>query len=230
MNEFWISLISGIAGGLIVLLAQNAIEKYKKEKDQKNEKIIKSTRFGKILAENTLESLEVGLSVDKMKEILGIPDFIFKEEYSGLIDKKPSNYFTYNFSNAIVRITSQNNLSIDTISILSRDDRTNLIKFFLNNYEASSGGILGRTKLNKEIIKNVINHYSNRTAREMYFGVETYYGRFGNYLNYTYFGSSFNHIEKYEKTNDPKDLLGSTIEGFCISNAEGFAPYISDYE
>jgi len=232
MSEFWNSALSGVAGGLIVLLVQKGIELYEKYKRDKEGRVIKLTRYLKTIPNDILDSLEVGISLEKMKEILGIADIVYESKESELFENgRDAFIYLYHFSNGAIKVASKENNSIDTITIFSIFDKKTSIRFYPNPFEEEGSGVLGKTKLSESIFENnVVHHFSERTARETYFGVEVYYGRMGGYLNYTYFGRYSENFDKYEETKDPKHLVGALIEGFCISNDEGYAPYISEYE
>lgn len=239
MNEFYSSLISGTLSGLITgLIVGLFLYYFQKRRDEDEKSNINFNKLKKRLPKDIIKFIQPGISFEKIKEYLGAADFYGNAEqgcFTEYSDPQKTNSYLYNFINARLKITSQDNITIDTVTIfsnpLSEGKKKLQIEVFLNPYHLDEGGaILGQSKLTKNNLENVSNHFSNRSSREMIFGIETYHGRFGNYMNYSYFGYHAPNFEKYEQTNNPENLIGGTIEGFCISRLSNFAPYIAIYE
>ena len=235
MNEFYASLISGTLSGLITGLIVGVILYYFQKRRDDDEKVnINFNKFKKRLPKDIIKFVKPGISFEKIKEYIGVADFYYSSEqgcFTEYSDPQITNSYVYNFINASLKITSQDNITIDTVTVFSNPlaeiKKKFQIEIFLNPFQKDIGSaILGQSKLTKNNLENISNHFSNRSNREMIFGIETYHGRFGNYMNYSYFGYHAPDFEKYEQTNNPDDLIGGTIDGFCISRIEGFAPYI----
>lgn len=237
MSEFLSSLISGTISGIVTgMIVGLYLYRYQKQKDLEEKQNISPHKFKKRVPGNILEYVQPGISLEKIKEYFGTPDYTSKSELAFFMKEQDffdTNSYLFNFQNASIKITSQDNLIVDTITIFSfgnMNGKANEIEVFLNLFEDDGRTILGETKFSSATLENITNHWGNRTNREMMFACETYFGRFGNYLNYTYFSTFPNSFEEYEQTQDPKSLIGSTIDGFCVSRISEFAPYISIYE
>ncbi len=230
--EFLMGVLSGVSGGLLVLGVERLIhhrdkkkEEAQKAKSLEQERFVRSTV--KTLPPDILDHLSISTSLDKIKEMLGTPNQAGTSTQTEFTDEPiKTNIYYFYFTNANIIITSEDNNSTDSVSIFSTDSK-HPIEFQLMGAEGM--GVLGVDVINLEMIQYAVNHYSNYTSRDMLCGLECYYGRMGNYAYYTYFGADFQAIQKHQESNDPQDLVGVSIYGFCISHQKGLAPYMFNY-
>jgi hypothetical protein len=218
MNE----IISGIIGGAIVLILQKIWDKTEQHKKDRN---VSSTINKKILPRDILESLTPGLSLEKAKEFLGIPDNIYKldetylKEYIEIEENyKTIHVYTFKYKNAILKVGSLDNIVIDSISIFQNPKSNEMIRIFVNKYDSSNCGILGVMKVNDEMIEITDKILNFSIIRERLFGLRSYYGRYGNYMYFTYFFSSFIDFDELDEKVKPTFFKNETIIGFCVSN------------
>jgi len=236
MPEFLSSIISGTISGIVTgLIVGLYLYRFQKRRDLEERQNVSPHRLKKKLPRNILDYVQPGITLEKIKEYFGIPDNTYTTEQDFFMKDKDFldiNSYLFNFQNASVKVTSQDNLVVDTITIFvfGVTKKSNEIEAFPNLFEEEGRIILGKSTLTAEHLENITNHFGNRTNREIIAAVETYHGRFGNYLNYTYFSTFPKNFEDYEQTQDTKNLIGSTIDGFCISSISEFAPSISIYE
>jgi hypothetical protein len=230
MKELLLSIGSGVIGGILVLLFQKFWDKRDKHTENRKSLVVDNLRNKKILPKDILAYLEPGLSIEKAKEFLGIPDgeYCYDEPESNTDLIKPYIYF-YNFQNASLKISSDNKLSVDSVTIFAREDHKQKIEVFPNHFDQRDRYILGVSVIDDDIIKNQNKHYDLSSGRERVFAIEAYYGRFGAYLDYAYFGTDYKNYETYFETNKIELLKGERIMGFCVSSS-GFFPWISIYE
>lgn len=234
MNELIISLVSGIVGGLIVLVFQKIWDRKEKRIEQNRSSIINPSKNRKRLPKDILLHLEPGISIEKSREILGVPDNIESCKLSEREDDSNSEslivwiYF-YDFKNAGLKLTSRDKLSIDSVSIFVKQDQQPKIEVFVNKFEQLGKALLGVTKLDQDISEYVKECYNLSTPREGLFGIKTYFGRFGNFMDYVFFCYGDSRTSHFVETPDVKTLIGQPIIGFCVS-VSGFCPPISIYE
>ena len=237
MNDFILSLTSGIVGGLIVLLCQRywdfndkkkqeAKESLKRQEELKKNKIINPADNIKYVNINIVNSLLPGTSISRMKDILGTPDSLSNELFTPNSEELIyTNVYYYEFLNGKIVITSKNDISIDSITIKS-DLLTEYpikIVYPLNEHPT---GYLGEVQITSDIIRSSVSCFTMTTARDAYFGIEAYFGNIGKYYNYTFFGHDFEKIISYDKDKDINIFIDSIIYSFCISSIENFSPYI----
>jgi len=230
MSELLISIGSGVIGGILVLLFQKLWDKSEKNKESRKSLIVNPLGNKKILPKDILAYLEPGLSIEKAKEFLGIPDaeYTYHEPEETDESLKPQIYF-YNFQNGSLKISSTDKQSVDSVSIFVRENHKQKIEVFPNSFDKRDRHILGVSVIDDDLINNQRKHYDLSSEREKIFAIETYYGRFGAYLDYAYFGTDYKSYNKYCETNDIALLKGEVIMGFCVSSS-GFFPWISIYE
>ncbi|WP_395077877.1 hypothetical protein [Flavobacterium sp.] len=219
MNE----IISGVIGGAIVLVAQKIWDKIEHNSSTTN---VSSTISQKKLPRNILEFITPGLSLEKAKEILGIPDHFYKleTEYLNMYldaeeESNSTNILTYKFKNAIIKISSIDNLAIDSISVFLKPRTKSMIRIFANKFDSENCGFLGQMKVNDEIIDTNNKILNFCTMRERLFGLRSYYGRYGNYMNHTYFINPILDFDEIDESKKPYFFKDEIIIGYCISNS-----------
>lgn len=237
MSDFILSVSSGIIGGLVVLLFQRywdfkdkkkreVKENSERQREQEQSMIIDPTRNVKYVDTNIVNSLLPGTSIIRMKDILGTPESYYREIMNpNTEDFVNTNAYYYNFLNGKILITSKEDTSIDSITIQSSLDINYPIKL-IYPFNEHITGYLGEVRVTEAIIRSCVSSFSHRTARDAYFGIETYFGNIGQYYNYTFFGNDVEKIYNYTNNKDIKIFLNCVIYSFCISSIEHLSPYV----
>lgn len=225
MTDILINIGSGIFGGLIVWLFQQI---YQNRKEKKSNALIKSNHLDKIIDKNILNTLKPEANIGIMHNLLGVPLRVFKKDDFVFSEKSiRTNSFLYSFKNTNIKITSEDNQSIDSITLISNDkifDISNLIsEFGLNS------GVLNKARVNQELINNSRSTFIE--AREDYSFAFTYSIAKPFYLDVTLFGPCEKNFHEYFETQDPNNFLNGIINGVCIAkymSEKSF--YIYQYE
>lgn len=224
--DFIETIISGVVGGLLVLLFQKYWDYRSKKLDEGENKIISPERNLKYLPKNISQHLYPGIDLVKAIEILGQPERTIEEviipyDYESVKAK----YLKFSFLNAIVSIISKEGKQIDSITIQSMLDDKHPLELIYPL--ASENSILGKVLVNYEMVEQANNHFYNQTVRDAYFGIECYYGRVGKYNYFTFFGGhiEFEKFNKYLIENDPAIFLNEPIYSYSISNEEKLTIY-----
>lgn len=203
--------------GLGLVIVGILIERYyisKKELIQKSTIIHEST--DKILEGKNLEKLSPGTTIGNMKSMLGEP-FKYKDEDWSLLkdmnnDRISTHVYLYNLKNCQLKVTSKNNISIDTVTVLAKyPNEIDLSDVFLGNEL-----ILGKSTINDEIIKNASKHRERRTMKDVVGIVETFIAS-PLYKTVTYFTDDVEKVFRYIEGNDVENLRKAIISGVCIS-------------
>jgi hypothetical protein len=113
------SLVGAVIGGFVVLAAEQVISSLKERRKTRQGRVVRHPNAEKIISESIYYDLSPGKTVQLMKEMLGVPtkysrlDFpVFSE------DEAETQSYLYMFKNAFVKITSRDNESIDTLTVL----------------------------------------------------------------------------------------------------------------
>jgi hypothetical protein len=238
MKEFIISFVSGTLGGLLVLLTQKILDKRDKSKQDEASKVVNPQKHLRQIQADFLRFVTVGLSIDKMKEYLGVPDnisdrtltYFTDSDEGGPVEILINSYF-YRFTNATVEIISKNNVSIDAISVFNHGGSEPAIE--VNTFYGEPV-FIGKSTFDEELVSDPVHSFYHTNVRERFLGVEQYYGRLGGYFHYSFFATDYDVElridQQFQDTKDPRLFIGQTICGCCISNRETYAPYISEYE
>jgi hypothetical protein len=235
MSSFWENIIaggiSGVVSGAVVGLALYLLQRRIENNDRVN---VDLNQLKRRLPSDVLAHIKPGVSWSKVRETLGEPDYTTDSEYSEFMDDDSgaitTNSYLYNFLNANLKITTTDNVAIDSVSVFitgNEKKKYNIqLPFPLDNGQP---GLIGEVKLDANLIEHMKHHMLYSTAREMTWGIETYAGWATNYLSYSYFGYFAGESEPYRQRKDANLFLGETIDGVCISRIERFAPLISIY-
>lgn len=236
MNDFIQNVLSGIIGGVAVLVVQKILdfreksrqdEKLRLEKlsEQERNSIIDPARNYKYVHADIANSLLPGTSIAKMKEVLGIAESHHKGYISVFGEELINSYvYYYEFLNAKIVIASDDDNLISSVTIESKLLPTHPIRCI---YPFSDDiGDLGKLKVTDHMIESYTNVVADSTARDTWFAIELYYGRIGRYYKYTFFGSEVEKIQEYHVNNNAAVFLNSTIYSFCIASKERSAYYI----
>jgi len=225
MKEYIVNFISAIIGGLIVWLVQQL---YQNKKERKNNELIKASHIDKIIDKDILNSLKPEMNLELMHDMLGIPLKKFNEDQLVYNDKLiVTNSYLYSFKNADIKITSVDNQTIDSVTLLAID-KTFDVSNFVSHFNLKSG-ILNKARVNNELILKSKSTFI--TARHDYSFAFNY--SIGNsfYLDITLFGTFEKDWHEYFQNKDPSLFINSLITGICISkylSEKSF--YIYQYE
>jgi hypothetical protein len=235
MSDFFLSIISGAIGGLIVLLFQKIWEFFEKKKqnslrqaEQLKKLIISPQKHLHHLERRIIDHLLPGTSVEKMKEVLGVPDFTTHEKVITELSDVAilTNTYSFKFANANLLLTSVDNKSLDSITVSTNYIPEHPIEFY---HAGTPTNILAQMTFSKDLEDYVEKHTVNRTMRDAYFCIELYLGRSGQYQYFTLFGHDLEAVIKYQENPSLEYLFGKTIDAYCISSRSAFAPFISRF-
>ncbi len=221
------SIITGVIGGGLVLLAEQILDYIKNKKEETDKKSLFNPNSRRLLTNELVDTFSPERNYKKVKEILGEPDKTFRD-YS-IFDNNENSYETgkeyysdlYRLENATLKITTSDNKSISSITVFSYDEKIEIpyYEFFCSekndDYEKSN--------ISEEFVKDCTKSIEIRTIREMAFAVQGYTG-----------APLYKHLTLF--TFPPKietkveDLIGNKIEGFCLSDNSQDAFYIYEYE
>lgn len=226
-NEFLTNIIGGIVGGGIVAIT---LQLYLNKKEKKKEgalNIVKSRTTEKIITDSILWDLKPGNSIAQMREILGTYTRKTNSDCSVFGDKEiETNSYLYIVNNAYIKITSRDDITIDTLTILPFG-----IEFRLDsiaNVCDENENRFNIMKVCKSLIDNADEHVYIGTRIDSSFALKLYFSN-PLYQYFTYFGFAENSFE-YLKNNDPNTFLDGVINGICISNISEEAYFIYDQE
>ncbi|WP_163398494.1 hypothetical protein [Flavobacterium fluviatile] len=226
--DILLNFISAIIGGLIVWAVQQL---YQNNRENKKSKHVQIRHKEKILDFEILEKLKPGMHIDLMKEYFGNPYKLFKDDDEVFNEKLiTTNSYLYSFRNADIKITSKDNLTIDTVTVFPRDKTFNITKF-VEGLNLNSSKI-NLARVNEELLS--ISEHTFIAARLDYCFALKY--RIANplYLTITLFGVMEGDFHEYFETEDPNLFLNGLITGICISEYTDLENenifYIYEYE
>jgi hypothetical protein len=160
-----------------------------------------------------------------MKQMLGAPRtysrsdvLVFSE------DVVKTHSYLYFFSNGMLKITSVDSETIDTLTVFGDNTLSVEHLFFPCEYPSNK---LDEVKVCLELIEDA-DVATIWSMRDSSFAIRYTVGP-PIYLSYTYFGGS-PKVWEFEHSKDPKLFIGERIEGVCISRQMGDAYFISDSE
>jgi hypothetical protein len=232
MNEFLNSVLSGLIGGLVVWGIQQWYSNRKERLTQDKLNVVASLNSKKIVTATIIDDLKPGRNLNIVNEMLGQPVKELKSDesvFSG--DTIFTNSYLYIVKNACIKITSKDNLCIDSLTVFP-NDTSFVLKNIPNPMDAS------KVTLNQTKVANLADKEWDHTVivarHDETFALRTYIAN-PLYQTYTYFGyfggDKFmgNWIE-YKQSNNPSLFTGGTLTGICVSNDQDDAFYIYSYE
>jgi hypothetical protein len=219
-----LNFISAIIGGILVWVIQ---QNYQNRRENKKLNFIKLNQTEKVIDPEIINTLKPEMHIDLMREHLGNPLKIFKED-SPVFNETTvqTNSFLYSFKNANIKITSKNNQSIDTITVFPNDNT-----FDIGNYTEHlnlNSNKLNKARVNSELISN--SEHTFLAARHDYTFAFNYAIPNPLYLKITLFGSSSNDFHEYFEKKNSALFLNGLITGICVSDYDEEAYYIYQYE
>lgn len=225
MSDLAINIIVGTLSGFLGAFILYLIQEYRVKK---NKLIISDFEDERIIDRDVIEKLTPGFSIEKAKTVLGAPLIHRKMDTTIFEVDVETNSYIYNFKNSLLKITSQDNIKIDTTTILLKYKSKDIIKFIPSIFDDDVKPF-GKCKAEKFILDLVRNHTSLRTMKDASCGIEVFIPN-PLYKNFTYFCEYSKHLENYYNSNDINDLLGAVIIGVCLSDEEKMSFYIYENE
>lgn len=229
MSETWNSIITGAVGGLIVLGVQEIISLYRVQKKSNSEKLITPKRYThKHITNDVLQELSPGSNLELMRELLGTPIKYNKTDYPVFQEKKiATNSYLFSFKNALLKITSKDNISIDSVTVIAHDCSIELDKIAFNS--PNNEYRLNKARIDQTIIDHLTNHDFIKTRIDASFALQFYIPN-PLYKSFTYFGTSIEKGFTYLEDKNPSNFTNEIISGFCISNDSEDTYFIYDME
>jgi len=233
-RDILIGLVSSVVTGLAVWIIQQMYSNRRERRREEASKTIKSPNEERMVSEDLFWRLAPGRSIELMKQMLGVPDIVRRTDTPifpnwGEVEEPEStdtNSYIYIFKNAHVKITSKDNENIDSVTVTEADKSLSVDSLILSDGAGSAK--LGELKVWPGLIENVSHHRYIRTRLDAFFALEELTGP-PMHQHITFFGYS-QKSDAYEETKDPKVLIGSPIDGVCISDDQGDTFYIYEYE
>jgi hypothetical protein len=229
-REVLIGFVSTVFGGVVVWIIQQIYLNRKEKRKELESSIIKPKQISRSIDRHAIESLTPGSTIELMRELLGAPQRQARSDYPVFKGKEVKTHsYIYNFKNALLKITSKDNKIIDSLTVFGEDDKIyhEMLEFFSD--EQKEIPKLGKAKINKELIKNCTKHDIIRGCRNYSFAVSVDIPN-PYYMTFTYFGYPDSGDSDYEETQNPESFIGSTIDGFCISDNSDNVYFIYDEE
>ncbi|WP_034923447.1 hypothetical protein [Gillisia sp. CAL575] len=220
LTNLIIGILGGFLGGILVYFYQKRTEKSERKNQLKNQ--IDSEK--KILPNDFLNYIDIGMNINKINELIGLPTYSFEIDDRDMItDGLKTNLNSYYFENCSLKITHDNN-QVTSYILQSFPDSN--IEFEMPDSDFDKT-ILGKFAVdsNFEEIKEII-YESN--YRESWFGIVMYFGRRGNYYDYCYYGDLANYNKLYDEL-EVKDFIGHLITAYGVSSDSRLFRYHSYY-
>lgn len=225
MEAIITGVISGVISGLIIYTIQylNNLKKEQKENLETNRVGGKTKKF---LDRDFLSDYEPGkVSIQRVFEELGKPLGKYEDfnDNENTISIPKYIVYKYKFSNAIVLFaTLINEDSVISLTLMSTDN-TYPIKCPLSPASENDLAVLGKAKIDTEIINDAFNSWHKLYRDWEYSAIQSrFFYRNIKHLTFTYI--------VYDSIESNDCFLGKTIDQICISQIESIHPIIYYYE
>lgn len=223
---FLFSIVGAIVAGLVIVAFEQLLAARKERRKQLASNVVRDPNADKVISDGIYYDLAPGKTVELMRQMLGVPtkysrlDFpVFSE------DEVKTHSYLYIFKNAYVKVSSKDNETIDTLTVLPWEDSFPIASLLLpEDVEATT---FRNFKVTPGLVQFEWNHTYISTIRDSAFAFEFRTGP-PTHLHYVFFGYGGTR-EKYEKTKTPKAFIGEEINGLCISSTDE-CYYIFDSE
>nr|WP_314896953.1 hypothetical protein [uncultured Flavobacterium sp.] len=214
-------IISGVAGGGIILFIQTWIEKRKKEKEDQLKKIVGNPNL-KIIDKEFLYNYVPGkVSIEKIFEDFGQPDK--KSSGSGMLDSDTIIYYKYIFKNAKVEFTVYENQSdILSITLFATYDRNNPVYCRLSY--AENNQYMGKATISDIIIENEFSFEKVSSIRESSAIIKA---RHYDYPTIKHLYFCYEVIGDYNSIGETK---GQIIHQVCVSQLDSICPMFTFWD
>ncbi|AHJ97635.1 hypothetical protein Hsw_2040 [Hymenobacter swuensis DY53] len=230
------NILSGLIGGLLVWLLQQTYLNYRENKKKKEtiaerakelekQKTITLQNTDKVITGEAIWRLKPGSSVELMRHILGIPlkysdneQSIFDTFSDELVEASKKYYsYLYLFKNANIKICTQDNMTIDAITICAINEPVTVPTLNYALDEEIGTDNLAEAKVNQTLIDKCQKHEYISTRIDSSFALQLWIPN-PIYLSYTYFGHAPDVSIEYAESKDPSLFLDKEIWGLCLSN------------
>ena len=241
------NVVSGIIGGLVAvvvtLISEFLIRKYERNQEKKEQQIVRFKNQSRRITNTIFQYLGPDASVEMMKNDLGPPNKQYKTEAGFFSDETlgivPENNpdvtedsevaddyqprftaYLYFFENADVKIISEDGESITAITVMAHDASINLphsdTKRF-NEYKIGAEFFVGASLLAEHMpgCRDTVTALCEITYSP---GTQTATTYFCYDVDRSFFDADLQ--------NNPKELIGATISGACISKGAENASYL----
>lgn len=227
------SLVGAVIGGFVVLATEQIVSILKERRKTRQGRVVRDPNAEKLVSQNLYHELSPGKTIELMKQMLGVPnnysrlDFpVFSEaEAETNPQAEETHSYLYLFKNAFVKITSRDNETISTLTVLPLEDSFPMSSLLLPD-DVTAQRFRDFT-VTPQLVEHEWNHTYISTLRDSAFAIEFLTGA-PTHLHYVFFGYGGSK-EQYENAKSPKVLIGQKINGLCISSTEE-AYYIYDNE
>ena len=228
--QAWFGLreaIAGAVGGLAVFVVERVWSYWSERRKARKPIIVKSTNINRRVTGDIFLELAPGRTVESVKELLGVPTKYAKRDHDVFSESEVTTHsYLYLLKNAFIKITSKDNETIDTITVISGDG--SITTQHLLMAEDSNHKALGKLKVWPSLVDGPRQHTYFKGRLDSSFAVQTSSGP-PQHLVYTFFGYS-EKADQYLKSKEPELFLDSEITGVCISSDSKESYYIWDYE
>lgn len=224
-REILIALISTVLGGVAVWIVQQIYLNRRENKRLASEKIIKHQHRDRVITDDIFIDLAPRKSIALMKELLGAPKIYSRVDFPVFSeDERKTHSYLYSFSNGMVKITSVDDETIDTLTIFADNSLSVEGLFFPCKARSYK---FDEVKVCAELIEESEVTFI-QTIRDSSFAIKYTVGP-PITLSITCFGHS-DKVWEYRESQDAKQFIGETIEGVCVSQQAEDAFFIYDSE
>jgi hypothetical protein len=229
----WGNVVSGTIGGLIAvvvtLLAEFLIRRYEKSKEKSEQQVVTFQNESRTVTGAIFTYLGPGASIEMMKHDLGPPNkqygtdaglFTIEMYEDDPVEEISSEYvpeftaYLYFFKNAHVKFISKDKQSIDAITVFAFDQDASISlphsqSQFLNQYSIDEQFFVDNPNIDAEHFPGCRDVTTAICSRTYFPGLEIATTYFCDNPKVDYFEADLK--------NNPKELLGATVYGVCIS-------------
>ena len=224
-REILIALLSSILGGVVVWIVQQIYLNRRENKRLASEKIIKHEHRDRVITDDIFIDLAPRKSIALMKELLGAPKIYSRVDFPVFSDdERQTHSYIYLFSNGMVKITSIDDETIDTLTVFGDSSLSVEGLFFpceAKSYKFEEVNVCAELIEEGEVT-------SLHTMRDSSFAIKYTVGP-PIALSITCFGHS-DKVWEYRKLQDSRRFIGEAIEGVCVSQQGEDAFFIYDSE
>jgi len=220
------SLVGAIIGGFVVFATEQIVSILKERRRTRQGRVVRNPNAEKLVSENLFHDLSPGTTIALMRQMLGVPNNYARLDFPVFSeDEAETHSYLYIFQNAFVKITSRDNETISTLTVLPLEDSFPMSSLLLPDDVTAKK--FRDFIVTPQLVEYEYNHTYISTLRDSAFAIEFLTGA-PTHLHYVFFGYGGSR-EEYENANGPKVFIGQKVNGLCISSTEE-AYYIYDNE
>lgn len=218
--DFLNNLISGIIGGIIVLLIQQLIDYRKKYTEEQQNRMVGKPVL-KFLDKNFLYNYEPGkISIEKIFNDFGSP---YKKSKGIDDDGKTLCFYKYIFENAKVEFTTyENESTILSVTLFAYYDKSNPVLCLF--FPSEEDEFLGKAKINDSIIENEVSFENFSSPRDSFAIIKS---RNAGYPTIKHLFFCYQIQGNFDTIHDTK---GQLIEQICITQLSSICPTFPIWE